>query len=114
MRSIVLKLAKLIRRRVELPRRRAGGSSLLHCAVSPNNLKIGAQFPFHHLVERKVFGCVSEAVRCAMRRQFRIGYKFQDSRRQCLRISWFDKETVLAMANNLWNIADFRSDDGAS
>ena len=49
-----------------------------------------------------------------MRRQFRIGNEFQDRRRQCLSIPRFNEQTVLAMANNFWNIAHFRSDHGSS
>src|SRR4029453_5627172 len=94
----------------ELLRRRVRGSPPLRCALSANYLKIGAQLGLHHLFERKVFGCVPKAVTCALRGQIRIGNKFQDRQCQCLSIPWFNEQTVLAIANNFWNIANFRSD----
>src|SRR6187399_3420205 len=71
--------------------------------------KIGAQLRVHHFFERKILGYVAEALRCAMRRQFRIENEFEDRRGQSLSIARLNEQTVLAMPNNFWNIAHFGS-----
>ncbi len=48
-----------------------------------------------------------------MRREFRIGKKFQDRSRQRFAIARLYEQTVLPVLDNFWNIAHFCRDDGA-
>src|SRR6266581_7430997 len=84
-------------------------SCVTSCGTKDQSVSL--KFFLHHCVEGKMFGCVAKTIRCAARSQVWIGNEVHDRVHQRLSVTRFDKQTVLAIAKNLWNITDFRRDD---
>src|SRR5437868_5309931 len=61
-----------------------------------------------------MLGRVAQTVRRAARGEFWIANKFHDRRGERPSVTRFDEQTILAMLNDLRNIAYFRSDDGTA